>query len=64
MKFYVILLEVPDGIPKSVLIKMKGDLMAEGKTTVFDVSEINYDFLFNSMLEQANREKKEEVVGR
>lgn len=62
MNFYIILLEVPDfSVPAldSLLIQFKKSLSKHGKSTVVGLNESSYDFLYNSLIEKANKEKKD-----
>jgi hypothetical protein len=57
--FFVLLLEVSD-IKKNIkdLVQFKKDLNSNGQVTVIEVEQTNYDFLYNSLIEKANKEKK------
>jgi hypothetical protein len=60
MKFFAIMLEVKDfDAIEHILIKFKADLSNEGKATVISLEESNYDFLYNSLIEQAVRGRTE-----
>ena len=59
MKFFIIFLEVPDfSAIKSELIRFKENLQRGANVLVIDLEQSNYDFLYNSLLEKANDEKK------
>lgn len=59
MKFFVMFLEVPDfDAIKQDLIKFKENLSRGANVTVIDIEQSNYDFLYNSLIEKANQEKK------
>ena len=60
MKFYVIFLELPEGFNElnRKLLAFKKALNNHGTVHVIQTVESNYDFLFNSLIEKANKEKK------
>jgi len=59
MKFFIMFLEVPDfDVIKQDLIKFKENLSRGANVTVIDIEQSNYDFLYNSLIEKANREVK------
>lgn len=59
-KFFVVLLEVND-FPQCMrtLVDFKKSMQDMGSVTVIDVEQTNYDFLYNSLIEKANKEKKQ-----
>lgn len=62
MKFFVLLLEVPDfDAIKQDLIKFKENLSRGANVTVIDIEQSNYDFLYNSLIEKANQESKKRL---
>jgi hypothetical protein len=59
MNFFVAFIAVNDyqGI-KPILLDFKHKMNKRGEFFVFDTCQVNYDFLYNSMMEKANDEKK------
>jgi len=59
MKFFAVLIQVSDfQSAKSTLVDFKKNMNGQGEVVVFDLSQDNYDFLYNSMVEKANKEKR------
>jgi len=59
MKFFIIFLEVPDySAIRPELMRFKENLQRGANILVMDLEQSNYDFLYNSLLEKANNEKK------
>ena len=60
MKFFACFIEVPD-YPKAVpiLLQFKENMKKLGNFMVFDLEQTNYDFLYNSLIERANKERKQ-----
>ncbi len=59
MKFFIMFLEVPDfSAIEQDLIQFKQNLQKGATVTVIDIEQSNYDFLYNSLIEKANAEKK------
>jgi hypothetical protein len=59
MKFFIMFLEVPDfSAIKDDLIRFKQNLQRGANVTVIDIEQTNYDFLYNSLIEKANDEKR------
>jgi hypothetical protein len=59
MKFFIMFLEVPDfSAIKDDLIRFKQNLQRGASVTVIDIEQTNYDFLYNSLIEKANDEKR------
>ena len=62
MKFLIMFLEVPDfSAIQDDLIRFKQNLQIGANVTVIDVEQPNYDFLYNSLIEQANHEQKRDT---
>lgn len=62
MKFFIMFLEVPDfSAIKDDLIRFKQNLQRGANVTVIDIEQTNYDFLYNSLIEKANDEKRRGV---
>lgn len=60
-RFFVVLLEVNDFYQSMrILIDFKESMKDMGNVTVVDLEQTNYDFLYNSLIEKANKEKKQE----
>jgi hypothetical protein len=60
-RFFVVLLEVDDfyqSIRK--LSNFKEQMKDEGRVTVIDVEQSSFDFIYNSLIEKANKERKRE----
>lgn len=59
-RFFVVLIEVND-FSQSMrkLVDFKKDMQELGNITVIDTEQTNYDFLYNSLIEKANKESKE-----
>jgi hypothetical protein len=57
MKFFAVLIEIKD-YPMAVptLLQFKEDMKKHGGFVVFDLEQSNYDFLYNSLIEKANKE--------
>lgn len=59
MKHFAVLIGVTDyQSAKSTLMDFKKNMQGQGEVIVFDLCESNYDFLYNSLIEQANAEEK------
>jgi len=60
MKYFVIFFETlnPDAIREALEFKKKINNDPITKMTVIQTVEINYDFLYNSLIEKANKEIK------
>ena len=60
VQHFILLLEVEN--PKNdyfdILMDFKRKLAARGNITVVETSQDNFDFLYNSLIEKANREGK------
>ena len=62
MKYFVCLIAVKDfHQAKSALVDFKEYFKKKGEITVIDVPQENYDFLYNSLIEKANAEKKRDA---
>jgi hypothetical protein len=58
-RFFAVFIAVDDYTAlKSVLMDFKQKVKDQGEMTVFDCEQSNYDFLYNSLSERANAEKK------
>lgn len=56
MKFFILFLEIPDyGAVEQELLQFKKNLQQGANITVIDVEESNYDFIYNSLIEQSQR---------
>lgn len=60
MKFYAVLIEAMEtrSAVNNILVDFKRLMKGYGDVTVFDLEQTNYDFLLNSLIEKANKEKK------
>jgi hypothetical protein len=59
MRFFFICMSVTDyESARSTLLEFKQKIKEQGEMTVFDTEQSNYDFLYNSLSERANAEKK------
>ena len=58
-RFFVVLIEVDDFYQSmKTLNDFKASMRELGSVTVIDTEQTNYDFLYNSLIEKANNEKK------
>ena len=58
-KYFVILIRADDFYQSMrKLVDFKTSMLEEGEVTVIGVEQTNYDFLYNSLIEKANSEKK------
>lgn len=58
-KFFVVFIEVRDFYESMrTLTDFKTAMQEKGNVTVIDTEQTNYDFLYNSLIEKANSEKK------
>ena len=61
MRYFAVLVQVTDyQSAKSTLMDFKKNMNQQGEVIVFDFSQENYDFLYNSFIEKANQEQKRE----
>jgi hypothetical protein len=59
MRFFAVLIEVNDFYQSmQTLVNFKKSMQELGNVTVIDLEQTNYDFLYNSLIEKANKEKK------
>ncbi|MDD3095139.1 MAG: hypothetical protein PHD63_02745, partial [Candidatus Marinimicrobia bacterium] len=59
MRFFAAFIEIKDyESARSTLLDFKQKIKEQGDIQVFDLCEENYDFLYNSLTERANNEKK------
>ena len=60
MKVYAVLIEAMEtrSAVNNILVDFKRLMKGYGDVTVFDLEQTNYDFLLNSLIEKANKEKK------
>ena len=61
MKFFILFLEVPNFNELAFdneLIRFKKNLLSGAQVTVIQTEQSHYDFLYNSLLEKANQERK------
>lgn len=59
MRFFAAFIEVRDyESARSTLLDFKQKIKEQGDIQVFDLCQENYDFLYNSLTERANNEKK------
>jgi hypothetical protein len=64
MKFFAVFIEVTDyQSAKSTLLKFKDEMQGQGGVVVFDLEQSNYDFLYNSLIEKANKELRSSKDG-
>lgn len=57
MRFFAVLIQVSDyQSAKSTLMDFKKNMNGQGEVMVFDLSQENYDFLYNSFMEKSKKE--------
>ena len=60
MKFFAVLIEVPDyHLAISTLLNFKDKMQGQGGVTVFDLEQSNYDFIYNSLIDKAKGELRQ-----
>lgn len=60
-RFFCVLIEVNDFYQSMrKLVDFKEDMKELGNITVIETEQTNYDFLYNSLIEKANKERKQE----
>jgi hypothetical protein len=59
MNFFAIFIEIDDlKSANRTLLKFKEEMKVHGGFVVFELEQSNYDFLYNSLIEKANKEIK------